>query len=211
MNFIKRSIAVLLIIALITPMGTALADTIPEKQGIQSVDNGYLKISVNPKNGGFHIATALGDKLNKDDNNKDLLYPSGDYDTSFTTLRVIRDGETKDYIFGGKYSDSQLQVEKYPTGTGILASWSAEGFEVEQRLELVAEKTSNHGMVQVTYDVVNTGAPAEVQLRILMDTALDKQDYAYYEMLRVGETGFDLITKETAIKSKNYGNAFFCL
>ncbi|MDD2491758.1 MAG: hypothetical protein PHV12_06150, partial [Bacteroidales bacterium] len=149
MNIFKRSIAVLLIIALITPMGVALADTIPEKQGIQSVDNGYLKISVNPKNGGFHIATVLGDKLNKDDNNKNLLYPSGDYDTSFTTLRVVRDGKTKDYIFGGKYRDSELE-EIIKDQTGITAIWSVDGFTVTQRLELVAEKTSNHGMVQVT-------------------------------------------------------------
>lgn len=209
MNIFKRSIAVLLIIALITPMGVALADTIPEKQGIQSVDNGYLKISVNPKNGGFHIATVLGDKLNKDDNNKNLLYPSGDYDTSFTTLRVVRDGKTKDYIFGGKYRDSELE-EIIKDQTGITAIWSVDGFTVTQRLELVAEKTSNHGMVQVTYDVKNTGIPAEdVQLRILMDTALDKQDYAYYEVLRAGDTGFDLVTKEEAKKSKDYGNAFF--
>ncbi len=209
MNIFKRSIAVLLIIALITPMGVALADTIPEKQDIQSIDNEYLKISVNPKNGGFHIATVLGDKLNKDDNNKDLLYPSGDYDTSFTTLRVIRDGKTKDYIFGGKYSGSNLEASEQDE-TGVTTTWSVDGFTVTQRLELVAEKTPNHGMVQVAYKVENEGAPAEdVQLRILMDTALDKQDYAYYEVLRAGDTGFDLVTKETEIKSKDYGNAFF--
>ncbi|NLK37356.1 MAG: hypothetical protein GX299_04670, partial [Epulopiscium sp.] len=208
MNIFKRSIAVLLIIALITPMGVALADTIPEKQDIQSIDNEYLKISVNPKNGGFHIATVLGDKLNKDDNNKDLLYPSGDYDTSFTTLRVTRDGKTKDYIFGGKYRDSKLE-ELEKDQTGITAQWSVDGFTVTQRLELVAEKTPNHGMVQVAYNVENTGAQAaDVQLRILMDTALDKQDYAYYEVLRAGDTGFDLVTKETEIESKDYGNAF---
>ncbi len=210
MNIFKRSIAVLLIIALITPMGVALADTIPKAKPneIQTVDNGYLKISVNPKNGGFHIATVEGDKLNKDDNNKDLLYPSGDYDTSFTTLRVIRGVETKDYIFGGKYSGSSLEVYEKDQ-TGITAQWSVDGFTVTQRLELVAEKISNHGMVQVTYDVENKGKPADVKLRILMDTALDKQDFAYYEVLRKGDTGFDLVTKEEARNSKDYGNAFF--
>ncbi|MFA7572795.1 MAG: hypothetical protein WCY24_03675, partial [Lutispora sp.] len=59
MNIFKRSIAVLLIITLITPMGVALAEELPKPKSneIQTVDNGYLKISVNPKNGGFHIAT----------------------------------------------------------------------------------------------------------------------------------------------------------
>lgn len=208
MNYIKRTLAVLLIIAILAPTASALADTIPKNQGIQSVDNGYLKISVNPKNGGFHIATLEGDKLNKDDNNKDLLYPSGDYDTSFTSLRITRDGLVKDYIFGGKYRGSKLE-DLIKDETGITAIWSVDEFTVIQRLELVAEKTSNHGMVQVAYDVKNNGTPAKVDLRILMDTALDKQDYAYYEVLRAGETGFDLVTKEEARKSKDYGNAFF--
>ena len=49
------------------------------------------------------IDTVEGDKLNKADDNKYLLFPDENYDTSYTSFRVKRGDEVKDYIFGRKY------------------------------------------------------------------------------------------------------------
>lgn len=51
----------------------------------------------------FLIDTVEGDKLNKADDNKYLLFPDENYDTSYTSFRVKRGDEVKDYIFGRKY------------------------------------------------------------------------------------------------------------
>lgn len=68
------------------------------------LQNDSISVRMSGKNGGFYISNVEGDKTIKSDNNKDLLYHSDDYDTSFTSFRITRNGETKDYIFGGDYS-----------------------------------------------------------------------------------------------------------
>ena len=78
--------------------------------GYIEVSDGYVKIQVSEKNGGFYIGLVEGDKLTKADDNKNLLYPDSDYDTSFTTFRVKQGGVTRDYIFGGDYSHLGLQT-----------------------------------------------------------------------------------------------------
>ena len=71
-------------------------------QDLYTLDNGYIKVTVSAENGGFAIWTQDGDRLNKDDNNKSLLYHSGEYDTSFTSFQVTYpDGKVKEYLFGG--------------------------------------------------------------------------------------------------------------
>ena len=77
------------------------------------IDNGYIKVTVSEKNGGFGIRTVDGDKVNKDDDNKQLLFEYDDDNTSFTSFQVTKNGKTKEYIFGGKYAgSSKVSVAK---------------------------------------------------------------------------------------------------
>ena len=83
------------------PIG-AFAENL-NKADYEELNDGYLKVVVSAKNGGFLIDTVEGDKLNKADDNKYLLFPDENYDTSYTSFRVKRGNEVKDYIFGRKY------------------------------------------------------------------------------------------------------------
>jgi hypothetical protein len=75
------------------------AANLPEN--IISLDNGYIKYTLNKKTGGFSIHTLKGHPQKKYDDNIPLLYQDdrNSTETSFTTVRI--DGE--DYIFGQDY------------------------------------------------------------------------------------------------------------
>ena len=51
------------------------------------LQNDSISVRMSGKNGGFYISNVEGDKTIKSDNNKDLLYHSDDYDTSFTSFQ----------------------------------------------------------------------------------------------------------------------------
>ena len=136
-----------------------------------SLNNTAVQVRVSEKNGGFSIRTAEGDKINKDDNNKNLLFPLDDDNTSFASVRITRGGESKDYVFGGRYKDSS-PVAVSNTGSQIDAVWSVDGVTVTQTIQLANSGDNQHGMAHISYTVRNSGAPAEIQLRLLMDTAL---------------------------------------
>ena len=104
----KRWIAWLLcaamVIGLVPTMAvSALADELAEAY---TLSDDYISVSVSKKNGGFTVRTVEGDRLKKSDNNKELLYHDGQYDTSFVSFRVEDGNNYKDYIFGGKYAGS---------------------------------------------------------------------------------------------------------
>lgn len=147
----------------------------------------YIKVTVSGENGGFLIDTLEGDKLEKADNNKFLLYPAEEYDTSYTSIRVTRkNGDVEDYIFGRKYGflwlegrDTSIAKE----GNSIVATWSVKDITVEQSLTLLDEMASQHGMVGISYKVSTTSDDVEnVKLRIMLDTALGYQDYGTYQV-----------------------------
>jgi len=151
------------------------------------IANDYIEATVSTNNGGFIIRTAEGDILTKADNNKDLLYRRDAFDTSFTSFLVTKDGITKEYIFGNDYSflglgSNNLTVTR--TDTGIRAVWSVDGITFTQLLEpVLAPDSHQHGTVKISYAVQNgSGKPIEVKARLLLDTALGNQDYAYYEV-----------------------------
>ena len=87
--------------------------------------------------------------------------------------------------------------------TGIRAVWSVNNLVFTQFLEPISSKTSNeHGTVLISYAVQNlTGAPIEVKARLLLDTALGEQDYAYYELAQppTADEPFRLVEQETSI------------
>ena len=148
------------------------------------LQNDSISVRMSGKNGGFYISNVEGDKTIKSDNNKDLLYHSDDYDTSFTSFRITRNGETKDYIFGGDYSFEGIKsggVTVSQDAKGLSAKWSLGQLEFTQRLELANTGSNEHGMVMINYDVQNHGSEdVKVEARMLLDSAVGDQDFVYY-------------------------------
>lgn len=212
----KRIFAFILCASLLlgaVPASTQAAST-EESLGCIELNDGYLSVKVSTKNGGFLVDTAEGDKLNKSDNNKFLLYPDEAYDTSFTTFRVTRDGKTKDYIFGRNYTflglgQNDLTVTQ-TSETEIVSTWSMDGLEFTQTLSLMDTKAQQHGMVYITYSVKNTTEEEieDIQARIMMDTALGYQDYAVY-MAGQEDGSYTTIKTERTLSGSEYSNYFF--
>jgi hypothetical protein len=65
-----------------------------------SFGNGFIELKVNKGNGGYYIKTLEGTKLRKSDKNKNLLFPSSEFDTSFSSFRI--DG--KDWLLDRLHS-----------------------------------------------------------------------------------------------------------
>ncbi len=203
----KRFLAIVLAIVM-------MAGMLPEAS-IQNVfaaesytlDNGYIKAEVSEKNGGFYIGTVAGDKINKDDNNKHLLFHNGTDDTSFTSFQVTRGNVTKEYIFGGKYEGSSEVVVK-KANEEITAVWSVDNLEFTQTMSLVNSGATEHGTVHISYSVKNSGESASVKARILFDTALGYQDYAYYN---VGAEELEIVEHETKLGADGYEMSFYAV
>lgn len=211
MKKFKKIIAVLLTV-LITlgslPVAGFAAD---EKDNKLEMSDEYLGVTLSGENGGFLIATKNGDKLNKADDNKKLLYSSENFDTSFTSFRITRDdGDVEEYIFGGKYgflglSSSGVNISR--EGNTLIALWSVKDLEIEQRIALLDETSTQHGMSQISYSVTSSkDNVANVKVRILLDTALGNQDYAFYQLANsLGE--YRTVRSEVLLNNK--GNAAY--
>ncbi len=184
MKLMKRGLSILLSLCIF--MTSLIIVSANEETGFKTIQNGNIQVIINEKNGGFIIKTIEGDKINKDDDNKDLLYRSGDFDTSFTSVRITEKGkESEEYIFGNDYSflglgGNNLTITQ--DDIGINAVWEVKDVKITQRLEPVTSPESEyHGLVNIRYEVENKrSAEIDVDIRILLDTALGSQDYAYY-------------------------------
>ena len=95
-SFLHRALASLLALSLLLGIlpPSAFAS---EGGGVDTLSDENLQILVDRRNGGFSIRTLEGDAIQKDDNNKNLLFPLGEDDTSFLSVRITRDGKAKDY------------------------------------------------------------------------------------------------------------------
>ena len=205
MRNMKRFLAILLCIALILPMRPAYVSA--KDEDVLKLNNGYIEVSVSKKNGGFLVNTVEGNQLKKSDNNKKLLYHSDAYDTSFVSFRVGEGAEAKDYIFGGKYdTSSAVKVTQATAGGDIVAVWSVDGITFTQTITLAADNAGEHGMVSISLVAQNnSGAAVPVQARILLDTCLGDQDYAYYQVSGGSLTNTmkteQIITDEASLRS----------
>ncbi len=170
------------------------------------IDNGYIKVTVSEKNGGFSIRTVDGDKVNKDDNDKQLLFEYDDDNTSFTSFQVTKNGETKEYIFGGKYAGSSgVSVTK--ENETLVSKWSVDDLTFTQTISLINSGANEHGTAYISYTAENAGETAEVKCRMLMDTSLGDQDYAYYN---IGNSNH-LQEREITLASDGYNKTFYAL
>ncbi len=182
--------------------------------GAYELNDGYLSVKVSKSNGGFLVDTVEGDKLNKSDNNKFLLYPDKHYDTSFTSFRVTRGDKTEEYVFGRDYSYKGIETgDVTVTQTdenSISAVWTVDSIEFTQQVTLLNMANNQHGMVYITCMAVNKSAKPvdEIKARILLDTALGYQDYAVY-MAGQSDGSYTTIKTEQTVLGNAYSNYFF--
>ncbi|MDR2671316.1 MAG: S-layer homology domain-containing protein [Oscillospiraceae bacterium] len=199
----KRILSVFLITVLLSQFAAGLQFTARAAETL-TLQNDSVSVTVSGDNGGFAIRTAGGDALNKTDDEKDLLYRSGLYDTSFTSFQVTyANGAVREYVFGENYGylgwGGVLTVAQAGAGAPIVATWTVDGLIFTQHIELANIGSAEHGMVQLHYRVRNTRADAvSVKARVLLDTALGDRDYAHYEVMRQGG-GYRSIAGETLI------------
>lgn len=179
----KRLLAWLLTAALtigLVPV-TAVSAMAAELSDVYTLSDDYISVSVSKRNGGFTVRTVEGDRLKKSDNDKELLYHDGQYDTSFLSFRVGEGSAARDYIFGGKYSGSSA-VAVTEQGGVIQAVWSVDDLTFTQGISLTNTSSNESGMVSLSLSVTNAaGAAVPVKVRILYDTALGNQDFGYYQ------------------------------
>ncbi len=183
----------------------ALADDVSQSTGL-SIDNGYIKVELSQDNGGFAINTIDGDKLNKDDNNKELLFHSDIDDTSFTSFQVERNGEVSEFIFGEDYVGASDVVTSLENDE-LIAVWNYMDIVFTQTISLVNSGSNEHGTAYISYSAVNMGEAATIKCRMLLDTALGSQDYAYYN---VGD-GNNPVDKETVLGAGGYYKSFYAI
>ncbi|WP_143482375.1 Ig-like domain-containing protein, partial [Pseudoflavonifractor sp. An176] len=219
----KRALSGALAVAVMATAAPGVLAYAAEAQTRENADNlelsdGYLSVSMSTENGGFLVNTEEGDKLNKSDNNKNLLYPAADYDTSYTSVRVTRtDGSTEDYVFGRDYGffgldSSDVEVSK--EGNTLKAQWSVKDLTMVQTLSLLDQNSAQHGMVSISYQVSTDRDDVEnVKLRLMLDTALGYQDWATYELPGVNGI-YQHITSEQVLDNRDgqaYSGAMFAV
>ncbi len=204
-RLISWMLAVVLVVSCFPVTAWAAAGENLDKSYVTEINDGYVSVSVSNQNGGFLIDTLLGNQLKDSDDGKNLLFASEGYDTSFTSIRVKRtDGSTEEYVFGRKYgflglASTDVTVEA--AGSSIRATWGVKDLTVVQTLTLVDETNSQHGLVSIDYEVTTTSEDVEnVQIRIMLDTALGDQDYGFYELYD-GSGSFGLVRKECVVEN----------
>ncbi|MBQ8381001.1 MAG: hypothetical protein IJY18_03825 [Clostridia bacterium] len=182
--------------------------------GYITLSDGFVRVRVSTKNGGFQIATEEGDSLTKTDNGKDLVYSDSDFDTSFTSFRITKNGKTSDYIFGRDYTPlgietSEISVYK-SADNAVVAEWSIDGILIKQTVALMGEDSYQHGMAYIAYTATNMTDDTvdKVEARVLMDTVLGATDYAYY-MLAQSDGSYVAVDKEKSVAGDAYYNYFF--
>jgi len=191
---------------------TATSDT--ADLGYISLSDGYVKVRVSTKNGGFQIATEEGDTLSKTDNGKDLVYSDSDFDTSFTSFRITKNGKASDYIFGRDYTPLGIETSKVnvykSADNAIVAEWTVDGILIKQTVALMGEDSYQHGMAYVAYTATNMKDEnvENVEARVLMDTVLGSTDFAYY-MLAQNDGSYVTVEKERTVSGDAYYNYFF--
>lgn len=145
---------------------------------IAHLENQYIDVSINKKNGRFSIQTKEGHPLRDHDREKPLLFNNEMPDTSYTTFRI----NGNDYIYGNNYGllGTNGSLAYQPTSQGLVnqSMWRVEGLEIVQTLTLVNDRDNpNLGNVRIAYEVTNVSDdPVQIGSRILLDTMLGAQD-----------------------------------
>lgn len=157
-----------------------------------SISNSYMR-AMSANGGNFIIGTTGGDPNTPFDNNRRLLfgYPT-DVGSSFSTLRIIDGGNTRDYRLGNTdWSSNGLSPLAPPTsdGTTVTTVWQQDGIRIEERLSFAHNSdTGRFDTTDIEYLIRNTnGSNRQVGLRIMLDVMIGGNDGAPYFILGTGQ------------------------
>ncbi len=207
---LKRCLAACLAVCMVIGLcpGSGIVKAQADTDSAYVLENAALHIETSKKNGGFHIRTTSGDKINKLDDGKDLLYQADEDNTSFVSFEVTRNGKTKEYIFGNTYkSDKSSAVTVSRENDVLKAVWTVADITFTQSLQLINSGSNEHGMAYISVSAENKGEPADIRCRLLLDTAMGDQDYAYYN---IGD-GNNLVSHELSITGDDYDKSFYAV
>ena len=194
----------------ILPLGVLAAET-----GPLTLSDGYITVSVSRVNGGFTVQTGEGSILKKSDNNKNLLYHSGNYDTSFLSFEVTdASGNTEQYLFGGKYGPltdpSRNGVSVTGNSDAISAVWSVGSLTFTETISLANAESAEHGMVSLGLNCRNSGEAVSIKARVLLDTALGAQDWGVYQV-QSGNGTLQTVTTEQIVTGADLPQNFYAV
>ncbi|NIK75030.1 hypothetical protein FHS15_000128 [Paenibacillus castaneae] len=179
-----RGIAAFLVaILLLTSMPLHSIASIVGAPKTTSIQNEYIKVTVDNASGRFGIRTVDGQPIRKKDGNVDLIFEGDNPESSFTTFRI--DGT--DFIFGNPYKlapdwfseVSQPAVVRNNNGTeSLITVWTIKGIRISQIIMLLPnEDLENAGNARIAYQVDNkTKSTVEVGARVLLDTSVGGND-----------------------------------
>ena len=183
-----------LVAALLLPMGTSSGadpDKPVEPPAPDPCTN-HLAYQVD-ESGFFNIGAGTNDVCEPQDGAWDLMYrwPSGP-GTSYTSVR------TADGVFVlGRDVQPDYGTDNPPgdTDTSSSRTYTLPGdIQVTQHLEIVEGLTPGRlDAVRISYTVENlSGAPAQADVRVMLDTELDYNDGAAFQVPRVGAVTTEL-------------------
>lgn len=179
-----RGIATFLVaILLLTSLPLTSIASIVSAPKTSSINNDYIKVTVDNASGRFGIRTVDGQPIRKKDGNVDLIFDGDNPESSFTTFRI--DGT--DFIFGNPYKlapdwfseVSEPVVVKNDNGTeSLITVWTIKGIKISQIITLLLnDDLENAGNVRIAYQVDNnTKSTVEVGARVLLDTSVGGND-----------------------------------
>ena len=183
---VLRLFLVLSVFLLLTVPGDAAHHARPEAaaadQGLSSLSvsirNDYVS-AVQDSDGTFVIGSTGGDPSTPEDDNRRLLYGYPDWPwSSFTTVRVVTNGEVRDFDL------RTVAPVQPPTKTGrqIVTTWSTWMIEVQQTLKLERNPYSGRDdTVRIEYSLVNRDTePHDVGVRVMLDVMIGGNDGAPY-------------------------------
>ncbi len=156
---------------------------------IVTLQNDYLKASVDDLSGHFYLETVKGDPNKPGDDNRLLLYRKIP-PTSYASFNI--NGENFDYGGEKGYFKQRPKLEN----NKIVSEWSVRGIVVKQVIQLVKNPTTGRNdAMRLFYKIKNENRrKTKVGMRLLYDTCLGDKDGTPFQVPGVG-----LIDKETQL------------
>ncbi|MHA7967585.1 S-layer homology domain-containing protein [Paenibacillus sp. CAU 1782] len=189
-NKINRLIATVLVaIMLLGVLPLQAAAEAVTSIGTTSIQNEFIKVSVDNTTGRFSVRTVDGQPIRKLDNGVDLMFGGDNPESSFTTFKI----NGTDLIFGNPYKFgvnwfsevTPPEIVKGTDGTESLVTvWSIQGIRISQVITLLQrEDKEQAGNVRIQYQVLNTtDATVEVGSRVLLDTSVGGNDGPAFQL-----------------------------
>jgi hypothetical protein len=174
------------------PANKVQTDFSPESSPSVSIRNDYLQV-LSSTGGRFLIGTTGGDPNTPNDDHKRLLYGyPNNAGTSFSTVRIVKGGVTKDYRLGStNWASSGLVPSVAPSGNGtaIATIWEQDGVRIEERLYFTNNAdTGRPDTTALEYTIKNYNASSvDVGLRIMLDVMIGENDGAPYFIVGTGQ------------------------